>query len=260
MATNSISTILILGGTSGIGLAFAQHFLSLQKAVIITGRRDDRLKSIASTHPDLQTHAVDFNDLDALPSKIDEIFTRWPEIDAVFLNAGIQYASNIKDLATTTDGKVIEEVAVNVTAPMLVARHVVPKLLARGEKEPGTLLFNSSGLGFVPVGSLFPVYGATKAAIHHYAVGLRQALKGTNVNVIEVVPPFVGDTDLGLEHRELVTGLTPLPLEEFTNEVFETLEAKEAGELKEVSAGSGVPRVEAWRSGVGRILEQGLGG
>lgn len=260
MATTSISTILILGGTTGIGLAFAQRFLALHKTVIITGRHEDRLASVRSANPGLHTHALDFGDLGALPSKINEIFARWPEIDAVFLNAGIQYASNIKDLASTTDPKVVEEVCVNVTAPMLVARHVVPKLLAHGEKKPGTLLFNSSGLGFVPVGSLFPVYGATKAAIHHYAVGLRQALKGTNVSVIEIVPPFVGDTELGLEHRELVKGLTPMPLEEFTDEIFEALEGKEAGELKEASAGSGVPRVEAWRSGIGRILEQGLGG
>lgn len=258
MATSSMHTVLVVGGTSGIGLAFVRRFHSMGKKVIITGRRKERLASLASEIPGLETYAFDFGNLETAPAEVDAIFTRHPDIDTVFLNAGLQHASNIKDLSSSTDAKVIEEVGVNVTAPMLFARRAVPKLLQSG--KPTTLMFNSSGLGFVPVGALFPVYCATKAAVHTYAVGLRQALKGTNVSVVEIVPPFVGDTELGLEYRELVKGLTPLPLKEFEDAVFEVLDTKEAADLKEVSAGSGVSRVEAWRNGTGKILEQGLGG
>lgn len=260
MATSDMHTILIVGGTSGIGLAFARRFHSMGKKVVITGRREDRLASLAAEISGLQIYALDFGKLDTLPAQVDAIFSRWPDIDTVFLNAGVQYASNVKDLGSTTDAKVIEEVGVNVTAPILFARQAVPKLLARRDGKPATLMFNSSGLGFVPVGMMFPVYCATKSAIHYYAVGLRQALKDTNVAVVEIVPPFVGETELGLEHRDLVKGTTPMPLKEFEDEIFKILDAQKAGELKEVSAGTGVARVEAWRSGIGKILEQGLGG
>ena len=115
-------------------------------------------------------------------------------------------------------------------------------------------MITSSGLGFVPVGSMFPVYCPAKAAIHDYLVGVRQALKDTNVNVIEIVPPFVGGSELG-------ANLTPLPMDDFTNEIFEILDDNQASDLKEVAAGSAVNRVQAWRSSIGEILaKSGLGG
>ena len=129
--------------------------------------------------------------------------------------------------------------------------------------NPFTLLY--VGIGFVPVGALFPVYGATKAAVHAYCVGIRQALKGTNVNVIEIVPPYVGGTELGAGFGEDVVAklknLTPLPMEDFVREIFEVLDSSEGKDLKEVGAGSAVPRVSAWRSSIGEILvKSGLGG
>ena len=122
-------------------------------------------------------------------------------------------------------------------------------------------MITSSGPGFVPVGSLFPVYCPTKAAVHHYLVGIQQALKDTNVNVLELVPPYVGGTELGLEHRDKVAGLTSMGLDEFTDEVFKELDGSEAKYLKEIAAGSAVGRVDAWRSSIGEVLaSSGLGG
>lgn len=53
----------------------------------------------------------------------------------------------------------------------------------------------SSGLGFVPMAS-FPIYSATKAAIHSFTMSLRQQLKDTDVKVFEVIPPGDHDTEL----------------------------------------------------------------
>ena len=259
MATLNMNTVLVVGSTSGIGEAFARRFHSMGKKVIITGRRQDRLDALQAELTGLETYNMDIADLSRLPNHVETLFKEHPAIDTVFFNAGIQYASNVKDMASTTDAKVIEEVAVNVTAPMIFARHCIPLLLAQKDKQT-TLMITSSGLGFVPVGSLFPVYSSTKAAIHAYCVGIRQALHGTNVSILEIVPPFVGGTNLGLEHRDLVKGLTPMPLRDFTNDIFAVLESTKAEELKEVTAGTAAPRVEAWRSSIGKILDQGLGG
>ena len=53
-----ISTILIIGGTSGLGEGFARRFHALNKNVIITGRRIDRLESLKKELPSLATYQV----------------------------------------------------------------------------------------------------------------------------------------------------------------------------------------------------------
>lgn len=259
----AMKTILIIGGTSGIGEACARRFHSMGKKVIITGRREKRLAELKQSLEGLETYQFDPSDFPSLPSHVEKLFTIYPKLDTVWVNAGLQHASNIKDFTSTTDAKIQEEVNINTTAPIILAHHIVPQLLKQTTET--TFMITSSGIGFVPIGAMFPVYGATKAAVHAYCVGLRQALKGTNVSVIEIVPPYVGGTELGAHYGPEVTdklkGLTPLPMEEFVRETFEKLGGEGRRELKEVAAGSAAARVEAWRGGIGEILvKSGLGG
>lgn len=254
--SSSIHTVLIIGGTSGIGEACARRFHSMSKKVIITGRRQNRLDEIKSSLPGIETYAFDMTDLSALPKHVDKLFTQYPDIDTTWINGGILHTSSIRRLDSSTDEKLIDEVTSNVTAPMLIARHIIPRLVSRN--APATFMITSSGLGFVPVGSMFPTYGPTKAAIHHYMVGLRQALKDTQVNVIEIVPPMVEPTELGMEYKHLFKALKPQPLDEFVEELFKGLEG-EGKEIKEIATGTAVSRVEGWRNGIGPLLVQ-LGG
>lgn len=249
-----MSTILLIGGTSGIGEMFAKRFHAMGKQVIITGRRHARLAELAKALPGLETYEMDNAELSAIPKHVEALFTRHPAIDTVWVNSGIQYASSSKDLSSTTDAKLAEEITVNLTAPLTIARHVVPRLLEHKSAASTNFMITSSGLGFVPVW-LFPIYNATKAGVHQYLVSLRQQLKGTKVNVIEIVPPYVGDTGLGAEHADMVKGLTPMDLTEFTDTVFKVLDTHEASDLKEVAAGSAAVSVKAWRSSIGAILE-----
>ncbi|KIV99567.1 uncharacterized protein PV09_08745 [Verruconis gallopava] len=254
----SMNTILVIGGTSGIGENFARRFHKMGKSVIVTGRREQKLAELKDSMSGLQTYVFDMTDLTAIPAHVEELFTRFPSINTVWINGGIQYSSDVKDLASTTDAKVVAEITTNVTAPILIGRHVIPRLLA--QKGETVFMITSSGLGYVPVGAMFPVYCPTKAAVHDYMVGVRQALKGTNVNVIEIVPPYVGGTQLGAEHEHKVRHLKPLPMNEFVDEIFGVLDNSDAKDLKEVAVGTAVPRVKAWRDGIGAILAQGLGG
>ena len=255
--SSSINTILIIGGTSGIGEACAQRFHSIGKKVIITGRRSTRLEEIKKSLSGLETYTWDITDLPKIPEHIETIFQSHPDIDTVWINSGIQHSSSISDLSSTTDEKVQNEITTNITAPMLIARHTIPRLVSRAPKT-STFMITSSGLAFIPVGSMFPVYCPTKAAIHSYMVGIRQALQKSNVNVIEIVPPLVEPTELGMEHKGQTSGLQPLPLEEFVEQMFEGLEGDGEG-IKEVAAGSARDRVKAWREGMGPLMKQ-LGG
>jgi uncharacterized oxidoreductase len=255
--SSSINTILIIGGTSGIGEACARRFHSVGKRVIITGRRQNRLDEIRSSLMGVKTYTFDMMDLSAIPTHIEKLFKEFPDIDTVWVNGGIQYSSDVKDPASSTDEKIIDEVTTNITAPFIITRHVVPLLQKRS--APTTFMITSSGLGFIPVGSMFPVYCPTKAAIHLYMVGLRQALRDTNVNVIEIVPPFVGDTELGGLQKNDMKGLpVPMPLDEFVEVMFEQLGSGE--DFKEIAAGSAIPRVKAWRDAMGPTLAKVGGG
>ena len=249
--TSTIKTILVIGGTSGIGEAFARRFHSLGKKVIITGRRSSRLAEIQKSLPGLETYQMDNNQLKDIPQHIETLFSRY-EIDTVWVNSGIMGQSDIKDPSSTTDEAVIEEVTVNSIAPMIFARHTIPRLLARAPVET-QFMVTSSGLGFTIIGKMYPVYCSTKAGIHSYMYGLRQALKETNVNVIEIVPPKVA-TDLDADHK--IKGDPGLTIKECEDEMFAQLESTPAKAIKELPAGNGHKRVKAWRDGSGKLMEE----
>ena len=256
--SSSMNTILIIGGTSGIGAAFAKRFHSMGKKVIITGRRKERLNELQKSMSGLETYSMNMTDLDSLSGNVGELFKKHPSIDTVWVNGGVQVASSIKDASSTTDKEVSQEITTNVTAPMILARHVIPKLIAKNSET--NFMITSSGLGFMPIGSVFPIYCSTKAAVHQYCVGIRQALKDTNVNVLELVPPYVA-TELDATHKEAVGTLKPMPLDEFTDKIFSVLNNNQARNLKELAAGTAVDRVNTWRGSIGKTLaESGLGG
>jgi uncharacterized oxidoreductase len=97
---------------------------------------------------------------------VETLFSKYPDIDTVWVNGGIQMVSDIMDASSTTDERIQEEVTINVTAPMILGRHVIPRLMKQSNET--NFMVTGSGLGFVPVGSLFPIYCPTKAAVHYY--------------------------------------------------------------------------------------------
>ena len=80
----------------------------------------------------------------------------------------------------------------------------------------------SSGLAFVPL-ARFPVYCATKAAVHSFTLSLRHQLKGAGVKVIELIPPYVAK-ELGGPRKTLGPGgPQPMPLPTFIGETMKEL-------------------------------------
>lgn len=245
MALASFSTVLIFGGTSGIGESFARRFHAMGKQVIITGRRKDRLNSLARELPGLQTFQLDNADLSLLPSRLDELSRKFPNIDTVWINSGVSYAADFKSVNGHSDEKIMDEVNVNLTAPLIIARHFVPRLLSL--QTEGHLLLTGSGLAFMPLGKM-PVYCATKAATHSFLVALRESLEGSNVHVIEFAVPHV-QTDFA---KGIPGGM---PLEDFTTQTLEVLETTQAKDIKEVGVAFGKVGAEAWRAAFGPMLK-----
>ncbi len=187
------NTILITGGSSGIGSALAERFLRLGNAVIITGRCASALEAFAAKHPGVQLKVSDAGN-SASRSELAEWAAReLPKLNVLINNAGVQRQIDLQRAAPWED--TAQELEINLHAPIHLAQLFIPQL----SKKPNAQLMNvSSGLAFVPIARL-PLYCATKAALHSFTMSLRAQLEATSIRVTEIIPPAV-KTNLGGSH------------------------------------------------------------
>ena len=210
-------TILITGGSAGIGLAFALKFAELGNEVIVTGRRQKVLDEVKANHPNLQAIRSDVADPAQIAALARNIKDNYPKLDVLMNNAGIMLHKNLKVPAPDLDG-LVAEVNINVAGAMRMSSALIDILTA----NKGTIINVSSGLAFVPLPSA-PIYSATKAAVHAYTQSLRFQLEETGVEVIELMPPVV-KTDLSAEMSE-GDGVTVITTDELVKQSFASLKA-----------------------------------
>jgi uncharacterized oxidoreductase len=184
------NTVLITGGSMGIGFGLAEAFLRAGSEVIICGRREDRLLEAQSRLHGAHIRACDVADREDQKRLHEWAIERFPQLNVLVNNAGIQ-----RDLDLTQGAEEIlsgdSEIAINLEAPVLLAARFIPHLI----RQPQAAIINvSSGLIFRPMAGV-PIYCATKAALHVYSGLLRQQLAGTPIQVFELIPPMV-DTEL----------------------------------------------------------------
>jgi uncharacterized oxidoreductase len=189
-------TVLITGGSSGIGLGLAEAFHSRGSTVIVCARDPKGLAAVAEKLPGVVALPCDVADEQQRRDLADEVLGRFPDLDILVNNAGIQrYVDLKKGYDAVKSGR--DEITVNFVAVVELTALFIEHLLSR----PTAAVINiGSGLAFMPMPST-PIYNATKAAVHTYSLVLRQQLKGTSVEVVEIVPPLV-DTNLNREARD----------------------------------------------------------
>jgi len=202
-------TILITGGSAGIGLAFALKFAELGNEVIVTGRRQRVLDELKAKHPNLHAIQSDVADPAQIAALARNIKDDYPKLDVLMNNAGIMLHKNLKVPAPDLDG-LIAEVNINVAGVMRMSSAFIDILTA----NKGTIINVSSGLAFVPLPSA-PIYSATKAAVHAYTQ--------YGVEVVELMPPVV-KTDLSAEMSE-GDGVAVITTDELVKQSFASLKA-----------------------------------
>lgn len=189
------NTVLITGGSTGIGYAMAESFLEVGNEVIICGRREGKLLEAQRNHPGLQIRVCDVADETERRTLLEWTTTNFGNINILVNNAGIQRDIDFtKGIAEFLTGE--SEIKINLEAPIVLSGLFIPYLT--GKKE-AAIINVSSGLGFVPAGRM-PVYSATKAGMHAFSMALRQQLLRSGIRVFEVVPPAV-DTELNPQGR-----------------------------------------------------------
>lgn len=226
------NTILITGGTSGIGRALAEAFHAEGNQVIVAGRRKPLLDGGTRANPGMQSAVLDIEDAAAIPRFAAKLTADFPALDAVIHNAGIMRSEK---LAKGEIADAEATVATNLLGPIRLTAALLPHLLKRPQAMIMTV---TSGLAFVPL-ALTPTYCATKAAIHSWTQSLRYQLKDTKVQVIELAPPYV---QTELQGPRQAGDPMAMPLKDFIAEAMGLL--KNSPEAAEIL----VERVKAQRN------------
>lgn len=193
MQTNN-NTILITGGSTGIGLAMAEAFINAGNEVLICGRRESKLLEAKQQFPQLHIRVCDIGK----PSERQELYqwatSKFPNINMLINNAGIQKEVDFTKGASELSGEE-SEIEINLTGSIHLSALFIPHFL---QQDRECAIVNiTSGLAFIPL-KIVPVYCATKAGLHSFSISLRSQLADTNVRVFEIAPPIV-KTEL---HRE----------------------------------------------------------
>jgi uncharacterized oxidoreductase len=173
-------TVLIVGGTSGIGLGLARRFDAAGSTVVVGGRDTDRVDG-------LETVRIDVTDPDSVRRARDEVLAAHPDLDVIVTMSGVMMTEDLRDPSHITQAE--STIAVNLLGTIRVIDAFTPHLLTRGD---GHIITVTSGIAFLPF-PLMPTYGASKAGVHAYTEALRAQLEGTGVEVSELIPPAVAN-------------------------------------------------------------------
>jgi NAD(P)-dependent dehydrogenase (short-subunit alcohol dehydrogenase family) len=188
----STKTILITGGTTGIGLATAQLLIAQGAKVIVTGRNPETLASAKKTLSDAVVLRSDSGDLAAAQALGDEVKTFADHLDGAFLNAGV---GTFQPFEAATPKNYDEMFNVNVRGLYFQLQSLLPLL-----GNPSSVVFNASIAGSTAY-ALSSIYSATKAAVISLGktLAVELAPRGIRVNVLSPGPintPIIKKTGL----------------------------------------------------------------
>lgn len=179
------NTILITGGSSGIGFALAR-LLAPDNIVIITGCDPAKLAAAKAELRTVHTYVSDVSDPIAITEFRQQLTQAFPALKVLINNAGIMRklsflgtAGDLTDLTRAID--------INLDGPIRMVAEFLPHL----KKQNNAALLNmSSGLAFVPF-PISPVYSATKAGLHAFTLALRVQMRNQPIKIFELCPPAI---------------------------------------------------------------------
>jgi len=207
------NTILITGGTSGIGRALAEALQQKGNHVIIAGRRRNLLDEVTRANPGMSAVELNMDDASSIAGTAAQLTRDYPALNALVHNAGIMRPEDVKKGELETAEAII---TTNLLGPIRLTAALMPHLL----RQPAATIFTvSSGLAFVPL-AFTPTYNATKAAIHSYTMSLRYQLRDTGIRVREIIPPWVATELMGAVPNDP----RAMPLADFIKEAVELID------------------------------------
>jgi uncharacterized oxidoreductase len=191
----SDQTVLITGGTRGIGRALTGQLAGLGAHVVTVGRDRQRLAALNAEHGDRVTpYPLDLADPAAVDAFTRTVTARHPGLSIVINNAAVQaHADLLGDDPDTTRPVLRREIAINLDAVVAICAGLLPHL----RQWPAAAIVNiTTGLAVAPKRTA-PVYCATKAGVRTFTRALRYQCEHSapQIRVAEAMMPLV-DTDM----------------------------------------------------------------
>ena len=213
------NTILITGGTSGIGYEFAAQLLKRGNTVIVTGRESSRIEQARNGLPGIHTFQSDVSNAEAIQALFKAVTKEFPALNVLINNAGIMRKINFLDEHDVDD--VGREIETNLMGTVRMVAQFLPHF--RNQKI-AAIVNISSGLAFVPL-PFAPIYCATKAGIHAFTQSLRLQLKNTSIRIFEVAPPITRTSlfTTGM-HAGNVTGVRMMDVSKMVDQAIRGIE------------------------------------
>jgi len=233
-------TVLITGGTSGIGKATAELFARNGHRVIVTGRRADRLTNLKEDlenqyDTNIKTLEFDVRDHQAVTTATKQLTDEWQDIDILINNAGLAlgrssiHEGNIEDWETMID--------TNVKGLLYMTRAIAPRMAERGMGH----IINISSISGKEVYPGGAVYCATKHAVDAITRGARMDLVKHGIRVSSISPGHVltefadvrykGDRD---RVEEGYAGFDPLKADDIADVVYYVATRPESVNIQDV--------------------------
>jgi uncharacterized oxidoreductase len=184
------NTVLITGGSAGIGLEIAKLLSQQGNQVIIIGRDQKKLDEVQNQLNNVTAIKADVSKAEDVKVLVATIATSFPQLNMVINNAGRALLYNLADSTQDAFLNAEDEMLTNYLAIIRLNQQLLPLLK---QQEESAIVNVSSVVAYVP-GVTLPTYAASKAALHSYTTSLRLSLANTNVKVFELMPPLVDTT------------------------------------------------------------------
>jgi len=177
------STILITGGTSGIGLELVKQLTVQGANIIVTGRKQDALNETKNKFPKVHTFHSDVSNPKDIAQLYKDVTSQFPDLNIIINNAGQMRLIDLQDKSLDLEN-INREVAVNLTGTIQMVHQFLPHLVTR---KSAAIINVSSAIAFLPY-SVAPIYSAAKSGVRAYTQALRLQLQDTRIKVFELIP------------------------------------------------------------------------
>ncbi len=167
-------TIVVTGGSSGIGRQFAIHFAVEGAKVIACGRNDMALRKLQTEHPTIETVQCDITARPNVLALVETIRDHYGMLDVLVNNAGIMERVDLLE-ESVSDERIANEIAVNLTGPILLTRRLALPLLPRSGRSSDDSHGHVRDTRYLPA-TRAPTYSATKAGLRSFTLALRRTV------------------------------------------------------------------------------------
>ena len=221
MTRFSKKSVLITGGSGGIGKTTALQIAEEGGQVLVTGTNQTKLDEVQSAHANIKAIKNDAGDPDAATSLAEIVKKHFGKLDAAFLNAGFgKFAPHTEVSAEAFD----EQYQVNVRGPILHAKALSPLI-----KDGGNLLVTTSVATYFGMDGGI-LYNSTKGAMRTVVRVLAKEMAGRKIRVNAVAPGPIG-TDFFDR-----TGMGDSEQEEMSDSLKKMIPLGRFGDPEEVAA------------------------